>query len=92
MLLLFIGDFFRRRRRRLPRANDEIPTEPLIHVMLFWALFGLGALFGAFAIAAVVAMSTEGRDAISVTALAVTAPASGACLAGSIHYWKKLRK
>ncbi len=46
MLLLVAGDFFR--RRRATRPTDDVPVEPFLYFLAFWALLGLGT----FAIAA----------------------------------------
>ena len=80
--LFVIGDFFRRRRPR--RQRDDWPAEPLLHMLVFWVLFGLGALVGAVAIVAAIA----GRTLIGVSMFAV------ACLAlvAAIVLWMRLNR
>lgn len=82
MILFVVGPFFRRRRPR--RAQDEMPMQPLIEVLLFWAFFGIGALCGSMAIA------------LFVAGLALPGVAGGAvslgCLAASVAMWRRLRQ
>ncbi len=82
MILFVITDFFRRRKPR--RAQDEMPVEPLLLMLIFWTLFGLGALMGGVAIVAAI-----GTDwAISVS----FALAAASALAGSIAVWRHLNR
>ena len=82
MQLFIIGDFFRRRRH--PRANDEMPATPLLQVLLFWVSFGTAVLFGSLATTATVAGSFV-LAAISVC-IAV------ASLAAAVVLWRRLNR
>ena len=82
MTLFVIADFFRRRKRR--RARDEMPAEPLLHMLVFWVLFGLGALIGGLAIVAGLAQSW-----LVCVASAILA---GAALVGAITSWRNLNR
>ena len=86
MYLFVIGNF-RRFRRRPQRAGDEIPTAPLVEALLFWTLFGIGALSGAVAIAG--AYVSEGDTATRVTTLVAAASCAG-CFAGAWAMWRRL--
>ena len=81
-MLFVVADFFRRRRRRRP--DDDIPAGPLLHILLFWVLFGLGALVGGVAIVAALA----GAWGVS----AAGAVAAFASLAGTIVIWRNLNR
>jgi hypothetical protein len=83
VLLFVTADFFRR-RRRVRRADDEMPAGPLLRVVIFWMLFGLGALVGGVAIVAAVAGSWIASAAGFLTATG--------CLAGSIVIWRQLNR
>jgi len=81
MILFVVGPFFRRRRPR--RAQDEMPMQPLVEVLLFWTFFGIGALCGSMAIALFVAGLTWAGAAGAAISLG--------CLGGAVAMWKKLR-
>lgn len=83
MLLFVIADFFRRRRRPR-RARDEMPAGPLLRVLIFWILFGLGALIGGIAIVAGISGSW-----IVAAASAAVAIAS---LVAAIVTWMRLNR
>jgi hypothetical protein len=83
VLLFVTADFFRR-RRKVRRADDEMPAGPLLRVVIFWMLFGLGALVGGVAIVAAVAGSWIASAAGFLTAIG--------CLAGSIVTWRQLNR
>ena len=83
MLLFVIADFFRR-RRKVRRANDEIPAGPLFRVVIFWMLFGIGALTGGVGIVA-------GIAGASLACAAAMAGAAG-CLTGAIVLWQQLNR
>jgi hypothetical protein len=87
MLLFVIGNFRPNRRRRPRPATDEIPTEPLLHALLFWMLFGVGALAGAVALTGAV-ISDGDRFTIWTTAAATAT--CGACFAGAWLMWRRL--
>ena len=86
-MYLFVVGNFRRYRKRRQRASDEIPTAPLVQALLFWTLFGTGALAGAVAIAG--AYVSEGDTPTRVTA-AIAAAACAACLGGAYVMWRRL--
>lgn len=64
-----------------------MPTEPLLQALLFWTLFGIGALSGVLALAGAVA--SDG-DAFTRSATTVAAIACGCCLAGALAMWRRL--
>ena len=81
MQLFFIGDFFRRRRKR---QTDDWPAQPLLQMLIFWILFGLGALVGAFSIVA----AMTGRWALAIGGFVL----SGAALVGAVTSWRRLNQ
>ena len=78
MYLFVIGNF-RPRRKRHRRADDALPTAPLLDALLFWTLFGIGALSGSVALAG--AVIAEREDAFIRTAAVIAAIACAACVA-----------
>lgn len=82
MVLFVIADFFRRRRPR--RARDEMPAGPLLRVLIFWTLFGLGALIGGIAIVAGISGSW--------IVAAVSAAVALASLVAAIVTWMRLNR
>jgi hypothetical protein len=87
MYLFVIGNFRPNRRRRPRPATDDIPTAPLLQALLFWTLFGIGALSGAVALTG--AIVSEG-DAFTRGATAIAAATCAACFAGSYVMWQRL--
>ena len=87
MYLFVIGHFKPNRRRRLRPATDEIPTGPLLLALLFWTMFGIGALSGAVALAG--AYVSEG-DTFTRTTTIVAAAACVACFGGAYTMWRRL--
>ncbi len=93
MMLFVIGGFFRRRRG--PRySRDEMPIDPLIEVLLFWFLFGLGALFGSAALASAFAMTQFGldRDAQSIAMALIFVALAGVCFWRSVVIWRRMNR
>ena len=82
MLLFVTADFFRRRKPR--RATDDIPAGPLLGMLIFWVLFGIGPLTGGISILA----ALTGRWLLCVVTAAMTA----AALAGAIVSWMRLNR
>lgn len=93
MYLFIVGDFFRRRRRH-QRARDPLPTAPLLRVLIFWVLFGLGALLGGVALATGVGLATGNAplDRFLLSLIAAFATGSIACLCGAIVIWMRLNR
>jgi hypothetical protein len=91
--LFIVGDFFRR-RRRYRRASDPLPTAPLLRVLIFWVLFGLGALLGGIAMATVagVAMMHAPLDRVLLSLMVAFAAGSIACLCGAIAIWMRMNR
>ena len=82
MVLFVVANFFRRRRWK--RANDEMPSAPLLQMLLFWVSFGIAVLAGSLGITA--AMSE------SYLAAAACGCVAAACLAASVVLWRKLNR
>lgn len=82
MILFVIANFFRRRKPR--RATDEWPAEPLLRMLVFWIVFGLGALAGGLAIVA----GISGDWIISAASAVIAA----AALIGAIVTWMQLNR
>ena len=82
MFLFVIADFFR--RRRLRGARDEMPAGPLLRMLIFWVLFGFGALVGGIAIVAAI-----GGRWIAASVAAIAAMAS---LVGAVTTWMRLNR
>ena len=82
MILFVIADFFRRRKPR--RATDDWPAAPLLRMLIFWIVFGLGALAGGLAIVAGIS-----GDWIVAASSAVIAAAA---LIGAIVTWMQLNR
>jgi hypothetical protein len=80
--LFIAGNFFRRRRH--PRANDEMPATPLLQVLLFWVAFGIALLFGSLATTAALSGSTS--MAVISAGIAV------ASLAATVLLWHRLNR
>ena len=87
MYLFVVGNFRPNRRRRQRPATDEIPTAPLLQALLFWTLFGIGALAGA--VAATGAIVSEG-DSFTRNATLIAATTCAACFAGALVMWRRL--
>lgn len=87
MLLFVIGNFRPHRRKRLRPATDELPAGPLLQALLFWTLFGVGALAGAVALTG--AIISDG-DSFTMGTTAVAAGTCGACFAGAWLMWRRL--
>ena len=81
-MLFVIADFFRRRKPQ--RATDEWPAEPLLRMLIFWIVFGLGALAGGLAIVA----GISGDWIVSAASAAVAA----AGLVAAIVTWMRLNR
>lgn len=82
MLLFVVADFFR--RRRPGRARDEMPAGPLLRMLIFWVLFGLGALIGGVAIVA----GLTGAWLVCIASGLVAA----AALVGCVMTWMRLNR
>jgi hypothetical protein len=87
MYLFVVGNFKPNRRRRQRPATDDIPTAPLLQALLFWTLFGIGALAGAVALTG--AIVSEG-DSFTRGATAMAATTCVVCFAGSWVMWRRL--
>lgn len=61
MLPFVVRDFFRRRPRKR-RANDVMPTQPLVDLIAFWFLIIFGGLFGGVALVTSAAALVGGVD------------------------------
>jgi len=85
--LFVIGNFRPHRRRRPRPATDEIPTAPLLHALLFWTMFGVGALAGAVAVAG--AYVSEG-DTFTRAMTTVAAATCAGCFAGAYAMFRRL--
>jgi hypothetical protein len=82
MYLFVLGNFFRRRRPR--GANDEMPATPLLEMLVFWVLFGVGVLLGS--LATTTAMGGSMAPAIACACAAL------ASLAGTVVMWWRLNR
>jgi len=82
MILFVVANFYRGRRWK--RANDEMPSVPLLQMLLFWVSFGVAVLLGS--LGATAAMSDS-----YVAAVACGCAAAGS-LAASVILWRKLNR
>lgn len=87
MYLFVVGNFKPNRRRRPRPATDDIPTAPLLQALLFWTLFGTGALAGVVALTG--AIVSEG-DSFTRGAATIAAVTCAVCFAGSYVMWRRL--
>jgi hypothetical protein len=93
MVPLFIGEFFRRRKRRR-YANDDLPFAPMLDIVWFWMLLVFGALFADIAILAAGASWLAGVtwDRTTVILLILAAIASPVCLWFAMVFWWRMTR
>lgn len=92
MLLFVAGEFFQRRRRP-PRPTDDVPVEPMLALLAFWSLLGLGGFCGASAAFVVFAGLALGFqvDGWVIAAVVVLTVASVICFERAVVLWRKVR-
>lgn len=94
MFLFVIGDF-RFRRRRGPRyARDELPMAPLIQVLAFCGLLGMGGLLGVVALCAAYVRFGMGLalDGPSLAVAGTAAIFSPLCVVAAMRVWFGMRR
>ncbi|HJT17418.1 MAG TPA: hypothetical protein VJ853_08525 [Thermoanaerobaculia bacterium] len=82
MILFVVANFFRRRKWK--RADDEMPSTPLVQMLLFWVSFGTAVLLGSLA------TTTAMND--SYVAATFAGCGAAACLAASVVLWRDLNR
>jgi hypothetical protein len=93
MVPFFVGEFFRRRRRR-GYARDEMPFSPILEIVAFWILLVFGALFADMAIlgfGAAVVLGLE-WDRTTIILLAIAGLISPGCLWMAMVYWWRMTR
>jgi hypothetical protein len=94
MLLFVIGAYFRRRRRGLRYSRDELPMAPLIRVLAFCGLLGMGGLLGIVALCAAYVRFVLGLplDSLSFGVGATAAVFSPVCVFLAMRLWFGMRR